>query len=747
MDLLITTTNEIGIDCCEGDISTVKEVHVEQLRWDKFGRGVASSVRLQTTAIRKKNQPRVHFFCLGDPIWVNPMTQNKNVTIVSVELHPDGGKELRTKIKRTVNGILKRRLVSRVNGEGSVEVANSTDATSITDTTAATMEEEEVISLATTLEEGIEYALALDLNCRPRVTRTKEAFIPILDRKQADEKSRHLVIHTAMRWGWRDPFLTKSRRLEIAKAACRQVAFDRGFTSPLAHSRLPYWYGCLSDAIDLGENSDPVSPSHCGKTSYVETIEYMNPEYLRELYRYAEGVKGHLATFHELVEVINLKSCCPGEARPTLSLSRKQLSLWFQQQGGKEISSTEKPLLTTEHKRKRVLWAHKYFDLFSDPTVPIAFLDEKWFYTTNRRKSLKHLPKVASETLVEPYKRPSIRSRRYPVKVMYLGVVAAPRSEYSFDGRILLERVSRRKKLSRDSRNKRFSVDVHVNEELVADKWKERYVMEDSTAVEVLETIADVYDLDEFISERLELVYVTHSAGGTKQIKRLDPDYPVLNAGSRTTKEGELVPIPLDHLELYVHMKKGDEVDEDTSCDSKFMLECMPRVAAALRQKFHWVPANEKVYVCMDNAGGHGTNDAKRQYTDILKGFNVEVIWQVPRSPETNMLDLGVWMSIQSAVMKVHYGRKCHHDALAKSVEDAWSRYLSQEAFYNVHRRLRVVLVCIVDDDGGNRLVESKRGKLFRDATIIDLTDENDPIQPEILEVDLEEDNLSVTSL
>jgi hypothetical protein len=55
-----------------------------------------------------------------------------------------------------------------------------------------------------------------------------------------------------------------------------------------------------------------------------------------------------------------------------------------------------------------------------------------------------------------------------------------------------------------------------------------------------------------------------------------------------------------------------------------------------------------------------------------------------------------------------------------------------------------------VDDNGGNRLVGSKRGKLFRDATIIDLTDEddqNDPIQPEILEVDLEEDNLSVTSL
>jgi hypothetical protein len=40
--------------------------------------------------------------------------------------------------------------------------------------------------------------------------------------------------------------------------------------------------------------------------------------------------------------------------------------------------------------------------------------------------------------------------------------------------------------------------------------------------------------------------------------------------------------------------------------------------------------------------------------------------------------------------------------------------------------KLRVVLTCIVDDKGGNSLVESKRGKLFRDATIIDLTDDYD---------------------
>jgi hypothetical protein len=114
------------------------------------------------------------------------------------------------------------------------------------------MDEEEVVSLASVLEQRIVFALALDLKRRPRLSRTAEVYIPILDSKQADQRSRNLVIHTAQRWGWRDPFLTQSRRLEIAKAACRQVAFDLGYTRPLAHSRLPYWYASLGDAIDSG---------------------------------------------------------------------------------------------------------------------------------------------------------------------------------------------------------------------------------------------------------------------------------------------------------------------------------------------------------------------------------------------------------------------------------------------------------------------------------------------------------------
>ncbi len=44
---------------------------------------------------------------------------------------------------------------------------------------------------------------------------------------------------------------------------------------------------------------------------------------------------------------------------------------------------------------------------------------------------------------------------------------------------------------------------------------------------------------------------------------------------------------------------------------------------------------------------------------------------------------------------------------------------MSPDAFKNVFGRLRVMLSYIVEDGGGSSLVERKRGKLFRDATIV----------------------------
>ena len=57
----------------------------------------------------------------------------------------------------------------------------------------------------------------------------------------------------------------------------------------------------------------------------------------------------------------------------------------------------------------------------------------------------------------------------------------------------------------------------------------------------------------------------------------------------------------------------------------------------------------------MDNAGGHGTNEAIQQYrSNLHNNYNVAIIWQVPRLPCTNVLDLGIWMSMQARVEREH---------------------------------------------------------------------------------------------
>ena len=53
----------------------------------------------------------------------------------------------------------------------------------------------------------------------------------------------------------------------------------------------------------------------------------------------------------------------------------------------------------------------------------------------------------------------------------------------------------------------------------------------------------------------------------------------------------------------------------------------------------------------MDNAGGHGSNEVITTYSKTLhEQYNIEIIHQTPRSLYTNVLDLGIWMSLQVVV-------------------------------------------------------------------------------------------------
>ena len=54
----------------------------------------------------------------------------------------------------------------------------------------------------------------------------------------------------------------------------------------------------------------------------------------------------------------------------------------------------------------------------------------------------------------------------------------------------------------------------------------------------------------------------------------------------------------------------------------------------------------------MDGADGHGTNESVTEYTAAMKHMNIILVRQVPNSPDTNVLDLGIWMSLQLVVEK-----------------------------------------------------------------------------------------------
>ena len=90
--------------------------------------------------------------------------------------------------------------------------------------------------------------------------------------------------------------------------------------------------------------------------------------------------------------------------------------------------------------------------------------------------------------------------------------------------------------------------------------------------------------------------------------------------------------------------------------------------------------------------------------------YNVTVIFKCSQSPETNALDLGLWMCLQSQVEKFHMSKRYHEDSLACTVMNAWEN-LPYGNIDNVLGCIPKVLQLIVDDQGGNNLFRASEGK------------------------------------
>ena len=152
----------------------------------------------------------------------------------------------------------------------------------------------------------------------------------------------------------------------------------------------------------------------------------------------------------------------------------------------------------------RVRYSTRVLELIAQQKK-IIYLDEKWFYTTSRRKKLKYLRRQPHEAIgTGNLRRRKVISRKHSLKTMFIGVIAEPDENQQFDGKILIERVSKERELTRTTYRNNFHHDRHINDALKSGEWKELYP-DDPTILtsEFIRLIADSYDLEEEMEDKL----------------------------------------------------------------------------------------------------------------------------------------------------------------------------------------------------------------------------------------------------
>ena len=163
---------------------------------------------------------------------------------------------------------------------------------------------------------------------------------------------------------------------------------------------------------------------------------------------------------------------------------------------------------------------HKHYSKITKKFDYIYYLDENWFYITHCKNNLKDLHKEDHEDEgVVTFIRTNIVSHYFPVNLIFLGVVGKLLPHRDFDGELLLDRVSEEVEVIRMTLHQNFSDNVLVNNTIKDGEW--RMIVNVITYLslsDIINTIAEYYDLEYEAFTKLELSYVIYivNAGKTK---------------------------------------------------------------------------------------------------------------------------------------------------------------------------------------------------------------------------------------
>ena len=679
----------------------------------------SETVKLHHGTYRPKGLPMQHYLCYDTPRFGNPSKQAnaekaRNYCHASMPYYTRYHSMIENRLIDFISSIKRQSCAyNLLSSQAAVETSvNASGTPAPTDAITPTR----TISV---IELQIQNAMSLDFCVYPRPKRSVDSTVVIHNRKYASKEEKIIALLACKNWGWDTSGW--STKIRIARAASRLVAYDAGYRLPFGHTNLMR----LDDAVklSLAKGNQSVKEYFCdkrgGKIAFLDFTNKKHPGYVHELYRYASNTLGAKASFFAISLCMNERSQIVSETRDSFNINRRQLNNWFNDNGGKEISPIEKPLDTPIHKVKRLGWVRKYYRILTCPSYYVAYLDEKFFYTTSRRKKIKVLPKGEHEVDgADKFIRPKMRSRRFPIKSMFMGVVGRPIPHREFDGKIMLERVSEEVPITRLGSHTSFTDDAIANAMIRNGEWRILFSpIEHILAIDLISHVCEHYALDEAIGDRMEAFVTTFigANGNTKEVV-LALNSNIFDTHIRTDADKDLpdIPIQINDIKLRVRHLPGDVFERDCSCDSTYMATAMRRVGICMREKYHWVSQDVMLYLVLDNAGGHGTNECVDAYVAMLKEeYNIMCIHQVPRSPFTNVLDLGVWAALQSEVERRHFLKRSDTNALVRTVNDVWREGNMNRVITNVFDRIKRVLNLINEGEGGNDYVETKRGVKF----------------------------------
>lgn len=153
--------------------------------------------------------------------------------------------------------------------------------------------------------------------------------------------------------------------------------------------------------------------------------------------------------------------------------------------------------------------------------------------------------------------------------------------------------------------------------------------------------------------------------------------------------------------------ERGDVYEVPTMMTGAIFVQmCKEKLIPAIAEKLKWA---KKVEIQMDSAGGHKVKTSVQElneYCQSVRAYQkISFVTQPTRSPDLNVLDLGIWNSIQSGVPSVKHEPESKikiADRIVTEVERAWGNYDGYTKLKKIFNTLNMIYKEVIKANGRN---------------------------------------------